>query len=61
MITNYEFSCEWSHAAEEGVQTCNDLGIKARKSLILHCVNIAKMRWMKISQDVKNKIATGSK
>ena len=56
IVSNYEFSCEWAKAASEGVQACNDLGIKPRKSLILHCVNLAKMQWMKISMDVQKEI-----
>lgn len=55
-LDNFEFSCEWAKAADAAKEAAQDLGIRLERGLILHSVNVAKLRWNAIIIRTKNEI-----
>lgn len=56
-LDNYELSCGWSKSAVAAQEALlEEFGIKGRKTLVLHCVNLAKIKWNETVIKTKNLI-----
>ena len=56
-VTAYEFNCSWPDTYHDVIDSCLDhYGYRPRKSLVLHVLNLAKLKWRGYAMKVKREV-----
>lgn len=55
-VQAYEFNCSWGQTKQSIVEGLINNGISVNKPLVLHVLNLAKVKWQSLSQKTRAEI-----